>query len=596
MPQFYTLEEAARVLGMSPDELKTKAQMREIRAFMDSGSWRFRVADVDELARRRGLGSDPDISLSDPDLFGATDTGTGDEFPMTDYHLGTSKPEVGSLSGDIGAGTGEQDVLMDDLALPPNPMTGSSSTIIGMEHATKRPTDSDVRIVPGSGSKSGSDSDVRVLGSSDSDVKLKGGPKGRPSDSDVSLKGKVGSGKPSDSDVTLKGKTSSGRLSDSDVTLVSDEISPRPAPIIQSPQVGSSAEVAAVQGESSSDFELSPSDKFLDALEPESGSDFELSALDASSSDDYEAIPPRGPGDSDVTAFEPSASGVNLGKPSDSGINLQAVGGLGLGEIDSIELAPMDSDDDAKQMKPAAKGKPSPGATIAPGMKPSPGATIAPGSKASPGATIAPGMKSPGATIAPGMKAPGQTLAPGNVKSSDITGEKDIFEDTDFEVEAVGPADHDRTMQIDAASDFDLDDSDSASEIFALDEEDVDQSAATAMAPAMIQDEGPSSDEGPTSSEMASAWEEDATPSLASSPSMSMAPQQPYISAPAASAEWGGLWIGLLTAATVFMMLLSFVTMDLVRNMYPRPTSPDGSIEAPHASGLVRTIAGMFGG
>ncbi len=95
MPQFYTLEEAARVLGMSPDELKTKAQQREIRAFMDSGSWRFRVADVDELARRRGLGSDPDISLSDPDLFGATDTGTGDEFPLTDFQLGTSKPDFG---------------------------------------------------------------------------------------------------------------------------------------------------------------------------------------------------------------------------------------------------------------------------------------------------------------------------------------------------------------------------------------------------------------------------------------------------------------------------------------------------------------------
>ena len=49
MAKFYTLEEAARVLGMSPDELKHKAQSREVRAFMDSGSWRFRVADVDEL-------------------------------------------------------------------------------------------------------------------------------------------------------------------------------------------------------------------------------------------------------------------------------------------------------------------------------------------------------------------------------------------------------------------------------------------------------------------------------------------------------------------------------------------------------------------
>ena len=68
MAQFYTLEEAARVLGMSAEELKAKAQSREVRAFLDGGSWRFRVVDVDELARRRGLGSDAELRLSDLDL------------------------------------------------------------------------------------------------------------------------------------------------------------------------------------------------------------------------------------------------------------------------------------------------------------------------------------------------------------------------------------------------------------------------------------------------------------------------------------------------------------------------------------------------
>ena len=65
MAQFYTLEEAARVLGMSSEDLKSKAQHREIRAFLDGGSWRFRVVDIDELARRRGLGSDAELRLSD---------------------------------------------------------------------------------------------------------------------------------------------------------------------------------------------------------------------------------------------------------------------------------------------------------------------------------------------------------------------------------------------------------------------------------------------------------------------------------------------------------------------------------------------------
>ena len=67
MAQFYTLEEAARVLGMSAEELKAKAQSREVRAFLDGGSWRFRVVDVDELARRRGLGTDAELRLSDLD-------------------------------------------------------------------------------------------------------------------------------------------------------------------------------------------------------------------------------------------------------------------------------------------------------------------------------------------------------------------------------------------------------------------------------------------------------------------------------------------------------------------------------------------------
>ena len=68
MAQFYTLEEAARVLGMNAEELKSKAQSREVRAFLDGGSWRFRVVDVDELARRRGLGSDAELRLSDLEM------------------------------------------------------------------------------------------------------------------------------------------------------------------------------------------------------------------------------------------------------------------------------------------------------------------------------------------------------------------------------------------------------------------------------------------------------------------------------------------------------------------------------------------------
>src|SRR3954452_16946374 len=94
MASFYTLEEAARVLGMSPDELKLKAQQREVRAFLDGGSWRFRVVDVDELARRRGLGSDAELRLSDLDL-PVSQSGSVDDVDLSEYHMGVAKADLG---------------------------------------------------------------------------------------------------------------------------------------------------------------------------------------------------------------------------------------------------------------------------------------------------------------------------------------------------------------------------------------------------------------------------------------------------------------------------------------------------------------------
>src|SRR6516162_3890709 len=62
---YYTLDEAARILGMDAERLNQMAQKREIRAFADRGTWRFRTQDVEEMARRLGLGSSPDLQLGD---------------------------------------------------------------------------------------------------------------------------------------------------------------------------------------------------------------------------------------------------------------------------------------------------------------------------------------------------------------------------------------------------------------------------------------------------------------------------------------------------------------------------------------------------
>src|SRR5205807_4839305 len=80
---YYTLDEAARILGMETEELSQMAQRREVRAFADRGTWRFRTQDIEELARRRGAGSNTDVALEAPPQphdspTRKADTGAGD--------------------------------------------------------------------------------------------------------------------------------------------------------------------------------------------------------------------------------------------------------------------------------------------------------------------------------------------------------------------------------------------------------------------------------------------------------------------------------------------------------------------------------------
>jgi hypothetical protein len=168
-------------------------------------------------------------------------------------------------------------------------------------------------------------------------------------------------------------------------------------------------------------------------------------------------------------------------------------------------------------------------------------------------------------------------------------GEKDIFDDTDFEVDVpLGDGDSDdKTVQLEAASDFDLEDSDTGSEVFAIDEEAVDQNASTAMAPSAFAEEDEDEDDGfesAVSSEMTAGWSssEGAVSPERSVPAMVLSRE--------AEAEWSGLWVGMLSVTTIFLVFSLFVAHDLVRNLY------DFHEGGSAGSGLVRAIAGLFFG
>jgi hypothetical protein len=425
----------------------------------------------------------------------------------------------------VSGSSSDHEILLDDLSLPPDSLGKSNSVIIGM-HATT--------------SKMPSDSDVRLI----PDVT----PGTRPSDSDVRLAASATRGaRPSDSDVTLIGDDS---MEQGPMIAGPGDTAVRPSPVL-----GSSAEhptdVPPVDSDSESDFDLTPSD-VIDALQPESGSDFELSALDeSSSSDEFDSSPLAKPDDSDVTAADPGFSGINLSRPSDSGIGLQTAPGFGLADSSSLELAPLSG----SNLQPA----PPPQAFVPPGRGPS---------KTSPEATPPPRAPRPP--------------------------EKDIFDDTDFEVDAY-PSDSDfddLTVQLEAASDFEFEECEvtSSSDVFAIDEDedDVDQNAATALGPAAFEEE--EEDDGfeeVTSSEIAGASWDVEREMLSTIGRGAMA--GPVLASSAASAEWGGLWVGLLGIATVFLLFLAFISMDLVRNLY------DYQGDTP-ASGIVKSLAGLLFG
>lgn len=533
MAQFYTLEEAARVLGMSPEDLKSKAQAREIRAFLDGGSWRFRVHDIDELARSRGLGSDAELRLSDLDLATGSSgeaaskeaEGGAEQLDLSEFQLGTSPADLGAVTGELATAADQTaapeqpaaspppaealaaeagsdfDLLLDDLSVPPNPSTGSSSVILGMTGPGEGPSDSDVRLA----------SDDALKGTGEVSLTTPSPDLLRPSDSDVSLVG-----------------SDSGDLGPP----------PGPEPQEPAPLLGSSAEVPAAETESSSEF--SPS-SLGEVLKPPSGSDFELTALE--SGDEFETARPSALSDSDVTAADPSEVGINLSQPSDSGIQLQPAD-LDFTDDASVELTPLLGEPAAKE-----PGKPQ-------------------------GVSLS-------ATPPPAFRQ---------------EGEKILDEDSDFEISpavAGGDDSDDRTVQLEAQSDFELEEMDSASEVFAVDEDEasIDQNAATAMAAAVAFDEEDSDAEGVASSEAeelaAIAEEMKAARGITEPRRGRRSFGESLMTAPAES-EFSGLTIALLSITTLILMFTVFVGFDLAAH--------SGMADESVASGIVRQLAGLFGG
>ncbi len=342
--KYLSLEEAASLLNVPTLELMRMREQGEVRGFADRGNWKFKVDDVEALARTRMADSNPDIPL-----FADDEDGVGEQPTI----ISKGSPEE------------SESILDDDDDASSLADSESDVQLVGGPEIDLENSDSDVRLVGLDSSEelltdqnktapeldlAGSDSDVRLTSDSDSDVRLSSDD----SDSDVSLLdsetitsfnlGKEAGEAGSDSDVQLVGSDDDA----SDVTLMSGDDQ-------QAVPVDLSDDAQSVHADESG-ISLAGDSSLM--LGGESGISLEGpadSGIELSSNDDDEGITLDLDDDSGIS-LEMDESGISLEADDESGISLEAddfsgtIPMMNVVEDDSVpetqfEIPPLESDE-----------------------------------------------------------------------------------------------------------------------------------------------------------------------------------------------------------------------------------------------------------
>jgi excisionase family DNA binding protein len=330
--KYLSLEEAANLLKIPTSELMRMREQGEIRGFADRGNWKFKVDDVESMARVKSDDSSPEVPL-----FADDDDDVAEQ--PTIISKGASDAEMSANildDSDEADADDESDVLL--VGGSPFDLDDSDSDVklVGLDSAADIPVD---------GSKTspemdltGSDSDVRLSADndSDSDVSLM--------DSETLTSFKVGDGG-SDSDVSLV----SDDKDESDVTLMSGEDQ-------EAVPLDLSGDDISVFGDDESGISLSGDSSLM--LGGESGISLEGpadSGMELASDDDDEGIT-LDLGDDSGISLEMDESGISL-TDDDSGISLEAddmsntIPMMDSLDEDSVpetqfEIPPLEGDDD----------------------------------------------------------------------------------------------------------------------------------------------------------------------------------------------------------------------------------------------------------
>ncbi len=598
MQQYYTLEEAARVLRTTPEELKRMAENKEIRAFRDRGNMRFRSQEIDEMARQRGFGSDPELQLGeagrakrgdspppakkgdkgvfdftlDPDandqveigqeLVVETPSGKQRKPPSSKKNVGgpSSPPPKAGTDSDVRlvpdqSDPGEFTVAVDsDVKMVDDQATSSPKSGRGKTRPGGTPPSSSVRIVPAEGQ---SDSDVKMVGEGpeDSNVPLGGSPQKRPSDSDIRLEQGPRSGiRPGDE------PASDDALLTEEIDLDAEQKKFDEASRSKGPKSRSKVKPGALPTDSptkgkqaglpaDSPYEITDGGKKPSRTTSASSSDIDLRP-GAGDSSPVEADDE----DEAVTLGEISvgggSSGINLKNAADSGISLEKKGS------DKGKAKPPAETDSDSEFELSLEPEGASGGAAAEtdsdsefelSLDPEGSSSEEPGSSDSEFELT---LDESGG------------LAPLEDSNPEGSGEKDIFE-TDIEVppldeesgsEAVALEDSDTDLE---SSDFEmaLDEGDAAadeesgSQVVALEEDEVDESAETVSRPRRRAAADEDVEEAEADEEYAD--EEELAPAAAAAP-----------------AEWGALPAAVLIPSVLVLFFVGAMSFELIRSAW----------------------------
>ncbi len=374
--KYINIEDAAKRLSISVEDLNRKRERGEIRAFSDRGTWKFRGEDVEELARNIEPDSGFDIPSSDIMKDDDIAPGGGSQIVLEE-EMG-DMPTVISKNPPNEPPSSDSDVrLVVDPSLESDDWSSSDSSFTGTGSKNKdnkssdssdEVDDSDVRFVDASMSDI-TPTPIRITKESDeinvdeSDDRWSG-----ISDSDVRLA--AADLEESDSDVVLD---DSG-LSGSDVSLEDDDLklAGEDDDVVTDPDMKSLGEsdsdvtlVGVGEEEDDDDYRLSSIDGDLN-MEP--GSDITLMPpgdsnvrLDEANDDEDSILSDVMSDPSSGLSFSSGDSGISLDLALDSGISLESEyddddDSLTLGADSGISLVPdmgsgltlADDDDDSR--------------------------------------------------------------------------------------------------------------------------------------------------------------------------------------------------------------------------------------------------------